>query len=401
MTNWLGGVRGMYTLSCLIFLVGGISGSAIGVVWIYVQADFDVTLSALGALVTAATMGRMLTSSTSGPLVNRFGIAAVTMTGLCVTASSMLGFALATSWLAVMIVAFGSGVGAGVMATGLSSFAAVHFSARQMNWLHGSYGIGSTIGPLFITVIVIDLSLDWRWAYVAFMLIRLLLFAVVWLTRRQWRLSERLASDGGRVYAAMSSTMRLPIIWLMIATFGLATGLEVVMGQFANSFLIDARTIDAKTAGAWVSLYWASLTVGRFAAGVIIERIGSGRYLRLSGLGMVLGSGLLAADLGAWSVLPGLGMIGFAVAPFAPLMSSDTPGRVGQAHVANAIGLQFTGACVGIALLPWLAGVIAETQGLEIIPRFVFVAALGTMALHEAIRWWENKKPLYHRVRRV
>lgn len=382
--------RGLFALACLVFMVGGISGSAIGVVWIYVQADFNVTLSALGAMVTAATLGRLLTSSTSGPLINRFGIAFIMMAGLGITAGSMLGFALARTWLVVMLVAFGSGVGAGVMATGLNAFAAVHFSARQMNWLHGSWGIGSTIGPLLITLVVIDLGLDWRWAYVIFTSVRLLLLALFFLTRQRWRLSEARANGAGAEHASLGTTLRLPIIWLMAATFLLATGVELVTGQFAASFLIEARAIDAKTAGSWVSLYWASLTISRFAAGIIIARIGSGRFMRLNSLGMLLGAGLLAADLGSFGSLLGLALVGFAVAPFAPMLTSDTPGRVGPAHVANAIGLQFTGASLGMALLPWLAGVLAETQGLEIIPRFVFVTALATLALHEAMRLRDN-----------
>ncbi len=383
--------RWLFALACLVFTVGGVSGSAIGVVWIYVQEDFNVTLSALGALVTAATLGRLLTSSTSGPLINHFGIAFMMMAGLVITAGSMFGFALAGSWLMVMLVAFGSGVGAGVMATGLNAFAAVHFSARQMNWLHGSYGIGSTIGPLLITFIVIDLGLDWRWAYVIFTFVRLLLFSLFFVTRHRWRLSEARAEGAGAKHASLATTLRLPIIWLMVGTFMLATGVELVAGQFANSFLIEARDIDAKTAGSWVSLYWASLTISRFAAGIIIARIGNGRFLRMNGLLMLLGAGLLAADLGALASLLGLATIGFAIAPFAPMLTSDTPGRVGRAHVANAIGLQFTGASLGMALLPWLAGVLAETQGLEIIPRFVFVTALATLALHEAIRLRERK----------
>lgn len=382
--------RGLFLLACLVFTVGGVSGSAIGVVWIYVQADFNVTLSALGAMVTVATLGRLLTSSTSGPLINRFGIAFIMMAGLAITAASMFGFALAGSWLMVLLVAFGSGVGAGVMATGLNAFAAVHFSARQMNWLHGSWGIGSTIGPLLITFIVIDLGLDWRWAYVIFTFIRLLLLSLFFLTRHRWRLSEARAEGAGAKHASLGTTLRLPIIWLMVGAFMLATGVELVAGQFANSFLIEARDLDAKTAGNWVSLYWASLTISRFAAGIIIARIGSSRFLRLNGMGMLLGAGLLAADLGAFGSLLGLAFIGFAVAPFAPMLTSETPGRVGQAHVANAIGLQFTGASLGMALLPWLAGVLAETQGLEIIPRFVFVTALATLALHEAIRLRER-----------
>ncbi|MYH66661.1 MAG: MFS transporter [Chloroflexi bacterium] len=382
---------GLFALACLVFVVGGISGSAIGVVWIYVQADFNVTLSALGALVTAATLGRLATSSASGPLINRFGIAFIMMAGLLITACSMFGFALAESWLVVMLVAFGSGLGAGVIATGLNAFAAVHFSARQMNWLHGSYGVGSTIGPLLITFIVIDLRLDWRWDYVIFTAVRLLLFGLFIITRQRWRLSEARAEGAGENHASLSATLRLPMIWLMAGTFMLATGVELVTGQFANSFLIEARAIDAKTAGAWVSLYWASLTISRFVGGIIIARLGSLRFLRLNSLLMLVGAALLAADMGALVSLLGLACIGFAIAPFSPMLTADTPGRVGPAHVANAIGLQFTAASLGMALLPWLAGWLAETQGLEVIPRFVFVTALATLALHEAICLRERK----------
>ena len=384
----------LFLLSCSVFIVGGISGSALGVVWIYVEADFHVTLSALGALVTAATLGRVLTSSTSGPLINRLGIAWVMMAGLLVTAFSMIGFALANSWAIVMAVAFGSGAGAGVMATGLNAFAAVNFSARQMNWLHGSYGVGSMLGPILITTIVIDLSLDWRYAYVIFMLIRLLLSLVFWRTREQWRLGELTRSAGKGGHPAMSQTLRLPIMWLMIAAFMMATGTELVTGQFANTFLIEARAIDAKTAGVWVSLYWGSLTLSRFLSGFIIARISNNLFLRLNILSILIGAALLWANLSPLGSLIGLAMIGFSIAPFAPLMASDTPGRVGGAHTTNAMGLQFTGASLGMAVLPWLAGLLAEAQGLDIIPQFVFFIALFTFVLHEAILRRELRHPL-------
>lgn len=384
----------LFILSCTVFAVGGISNSAIGVVWIYLQDDFNVTLSALGALVTAATLGRILTSSSSGPLINRFGIASIMMAGVSVTAASMFGFALAQSWPAAMLVAFGSGVGSGIMATGLNTFAAVNFSARQMNWLHGSFGIGSTIGPLLITTIVIDLGLDWRWAYVVFTLIRIALLLMFWLTRRQWRIGEAKGTAAEGDHPNLRATLRLPIIWLMIGGFVMATGTELVTGQFANSFLIEARSIDAKVAGAWVSAYWASLTLSRFVAGFILGRISNSLFLRLNSVGMMLGAGLLWLNMGPLSSLCGLALVGFCIAPFAPLMTSDTPGRVGQIHTANAIGLQFTGASVGMAFLPWLAGVLAENVGLEVIPQFVFLAALLTFLMHEAILWREIRHPL-------
>ena len=75
-------------------------------------------------------------------------------------------------------------------------------------------------------------------------------------------------------------------------------------------------------------------------------------------------------------------------------MASDTPGRVGNDHVANAIGFQFTGASLGMAILPWLAGVLAENFGLDIFPQFIMIVGLITFLLHEAILRRELRYPL-------
>ena len=387
------GARMLFALACIIFAMGGLTAGAFGVVWIYIEADFSLSLSALGTLFSVATVGRTITSFASGPLMNRYGIAKVLIGGMALSTASMVGFALAPFWLVCLAVAFVHGIGSGVMAAGLNAFAAVHFSARRMNWLHGSFGVGSTIGPLIVTTIVIDLGLGWRWSYGFFVLLRLIVLPVLVLTRDRWRITEGGKRLERREKTTLLSTARMPLVWLMIGAFMLTTGLELVAGQFANNFLIEAREIDPKVAGAWVSLYWGSLTVSRFVVGGIIARVGNGMFLRLCGIGIMLGAALLWSNLGDFSGLLGLGLIGFCVAPFAPLMSSDTPGRVGVDHVANAMGLQFTGASLGMAVLPWLAGILAETWGLDVIPQIVLVFAIVMFLLHEGILWREMRKP--------
>lgn len=380
----------LWLLSCLIFIVGGLGAGTLGVVWIYIEADFGVTLSALGAMLTAATIGRTITSSVSGPLIGRFGIAAVMMGGAGIGFFSQLGLALSPSWPMFMVAAVGHGFGAGVMGVGLNAFAAVHFSARRMNWLHGSFGIGSTIGPFMVTAIVIDLGIDWRWIYALFAGTRLAMFFVFLLTRDRWRIGEAKARSA---HFPMRQTLRLPIVWLMVGAWLMATGNELVAGQFANSFLISARGIEPKTAATWVSIYWASLTVSRFVAGFIIARISIASFMRLNNVLIMLGAGLFAANLSPLTSLIGLALIGFAIAPFAPLMASETPRLTGGAHTANAMGLQITGASLGMALLPWLGGILAETVGLEAIPQFVFLIALVTFFLYEGIVWRDIKRP--------
>ena len=381
-------------LSSSVFIVGGIGAGTLGVVWIYVQADFGVTLSALGVMLTVATIGRTITSSVSGSIIGRVGIARVMMGGAAIGFFSQLGIALAPTWAAFMIAALGHGFGSGVMGVGLNAFAAVHFSARRMNWLHGSFGIGSTIGPFLVTIIVIDLGLDWRLIYGFFALTRIMMLLMFYLTRQQWRINGASAGGEKGAHASMRQTLRLPIIWLMVGAWMMSTGNELVSGQFANSFLIEARSIEPKVAAAWVSAYWASLTVSRFLSGVIIARVSSGIYLRINNLGVMLGAALLWVNLSHLTSLLGLVLIGFAIAPFAPLMSSDTPGRVGNSHTANAMGIQFTGASLGMALLPWLGGVLVEALGPGVIPQFVFIIALATFVLHEAVMRRDFTNPL-------
>ncbi len=383
----------LWIVSCFIFAIGGLGAGTLGVVWIYIEADFNVTLSALGAMLTAATIGRTLTSMMSGPIIGRFGIGWVMMGGAFIGIFSQLGLALSLSWPMFMVAAVGHGFGSGVMGVGLNAFGAVHFSARRMNWLHGSFGIGSTIGPFLVTTIVIDLAIEWRWIYALFAGTRALMFVMFYLTRDRWRISETIKSGGRKTQASMRQTLRLPVMWLLAGAWLMATGNELVAGQFANSFLIGARSIEPKVAATWVSIYWASLTVSRFFTGVIITRISSSRFLRLNNISVMVGAGLLSLNLSPQMSLFGLALIGFSIAPFAPLMTSSTPLMVGSGHTANAMGLQLTGASLGMALLPWLGGIVAETVGLEVIPQFVFVIALITLFMYEVILWRDFKRP--------
>lgn len=386
----------LFILSCVVFGVGGLSGGALGVVWIHIERDFDLSLSALGTLVSIATVGRLMTSAASGPLISRFGTAWIMIVGTSLAAVSMLGFALTPIWAVGLFAGFINGIGSGMLATGLNVFAAVNFSARRMNWLHGSFGIGSTLGPFVVTTLVIDWGAAWQWAYVLFAAMRFLLIGLFVITRHEWHITETGAKRRRESRANLRQTLRLPIVWLMVATFLAATGTELVAGQFANSFLIESRSIDPKVAGAWVGLYWGSLTTSRFLVGFVINRVSNGMFLRLNMIGTMIGAGLLWSNLGPASSLLGLALIGFSIAPFAPIMFSDTPVRVGQAHTANAVGFQFTGVSLGMAFLPWLAGVLAETAGLETIPLLLFIIALLTFLLHEAILRREVGHPAVH-----
>jgi fucose permease len=194
----------------------------------------------------------------------------------------------------------------------------------------------------------------------------------------------------GRRAALSVQTWRLPLIWLSVALFLVYTGLETTAGQWSYTLFTESRQAPPELASLWVSLYWGSLAVGRLLFGFVVNRISPVGLLRGCMLTILLGAILIWLNPSQQLSFAGLGLVGFAAAPIFPSLIAQTPRRLGPAHVANAIGFQVGAASLGIALLPALAGVLAESLGLEIIPPLLALAAVAMLGLHEAIVRWES-----------
>jgi fucose permease len=180
-------------------------------------------------------------------------------------------------------------------------------------------------------------------------------------------------------------TLRLPMLWTSIAMFFMFTGVETATGQWTFSLLTEARSIDADIAGFWTSVYWGGLTVGRILFGPVAERVGIDRLSRLAILGLMCGAVLIWWNAAGLSSFLGLVLMGLSMASLFPLAISATPKRVGTKHAANAIGFQIAAAGLGFALLPALAGVLAENVSLEIIGPFLLAASVVMFLLHEVV----------------
>jgi fucose permease len=94
----------------------------------------------------------------------------------------------------------------------------------------------------------------------------------------------------------------------------------------------------------------------------------------------LLKAGFLLALCGSlllwWNPFPqasiiAVSIIGFAIAPIFPGLVSGTSTRVGEHHAANTIGMQIAAAGLGGAVVPSLAGVLAQNISLEAIPVYL------------------------------
>ena len=373
-------------LSYIAFISLGLPDGLIGVGWPSIRATFGLPIDALGALLITFTSGYLLSSTWSGWALARFGVGMLLVLSCLSTSLSLIGYGLAPGWWAMVALGFFSGLGAGAIDAGLNTYAANHFDARIMNWLHAFFGVGAASGPLVMTA-VLGSGQSWRLGFLLVGVVQMGLALCFWLTRARWDGNGAQASISEEQRAApASATLRLPAVWLSIALFVVYTGTEMAVGQWSFSLLTESRGVATVTAGVVVSAYWWSLTIGRVVFGGLAgSTIPLATLLRGCFMAVILGAVCVWLNAAPWLNFGGIALMGFALAPIFPSLISTTPARLGPLHTANAVGFQIAAASLGGAALPALVGVLARNFGLEVLGPFLFVAALLVFGLFEML----------------
>ncbi|MGP8152347.1 MAG: MFS transporter, partial [Acidimicrobiales bacterium] len=312
-----------FLLACLAYLTVALPGSTLGLVWPSMRLSFHEPLGALGVLLAFGVTASVVSSAATGRILSRVGVGPLLALGTMLTAVALAVEALAPSLWVVTggFVLFGLGFGATDSA--LNAYAARHFGAREINWMHASYGLGATTGPLLVTVILSN-GLSWRWTYGTMAVALAALAWVFTLAHRRWDVPSRPLAprppgpDEGLAEPTSGVGRRKPVAAVMLSalTFtAVETGIESGAGIWGYVFLTAGRGLSHEAAGVAVSAYWAMMFVGRAVLGLVAERVGSGRVLGGAVVGVTLGAALMTVPGPGFVAVIGMMTLGLAAAP--------------------------------------------------------------------------------------
>lgn len=373
-------------LAYVAFIALGMPDGLLGVAWPSIRTDFSIPLDSLGILLFAVVTGYMTSSFLNGVLIARLGVGKLLAVSCALTGLALTGYTLVPSWWMMVLLGVMAGLGAGAIDAGLNTYVASHFGEGLMQWLHASYGIGVTLGPIIMTITLTALN-SWRVGYRVVSGFQIVLAACFLLTLPMWNQKETSAgSDQPKrltdYKTPMGETLRQPRVWLSALMFFMYVGAEVSLGIWTYSLLIESRGIDPAVAGLWTGSYWATFTVGRILAGLYAKRVGVNLLVKCSLVGALLGAALLVWNPSKVTNVLAVALIGFSIAPIFPAMISGTSQRVGAHFAANTIGMQMTASGLGTAVIPSLLGVLAGRFSLEVIPICLVVVFLGLFGFY-------------------
>ncbi len=355
------------------FISIGLPDAVIGTAWPAVRQTFGQPLEALSGITMAFTISGAVSGFFSGPVLKRLGTGPVVTISCALTGLALIGFAVSPSFIGLILVAIPMGLGCGTVDAGLNNFVAQHYSARHMNWLHGFWGVGVTMGPLILGASMAGGG-SWQRGAVTLGTMQLTLAVVLLCTLRLWHQAPAPHAAHTEDHANPSAAPRWvtqapkPVaLWLAPLTFFVYVAAEGSFGLWLASILVGSRQFTPAQASLWMSVYFGAIMMGRFAVGMVADHFGNRALVQWGIAISVVGALLFVVNGPPWLSLAALALVGLGFAPIYPSLMHETARRFAPDVARTVIGRQAGCAYVGAAFLPPLLGLLAAWAGLVMI----------------------------------
>ena len=371
---------GLLALSITTFVLLGMPKSAFGIAWPSVAGDFGRSIGELGLVITVYVIGYFVSSVATGALSRRFQMGPPLLVAAVLATVSLVGYAVATSWVWLLVAAAGLGLAGGIIDAGVNAVVAVRHGARAMGLLHAGFGVGATLGPLMMTALI-ETDSSWRIGFVLLAVGQGALALLYVRTRSRWDV----AVDPVDLLVFAGPGRRRVMVGAL-AVFALYSGVEIGTGQWAYSLLTESRGLSTAAAGLAVTAFWGALTAARLGLGLVGHRVAVHRLLGVSSTVALVGVAVLWWNPVPWAGPAGLVVAGFALGPIFPLQTTLTPSRVGAAYTPTAVGYQLAAATVGAAAIPGGLGILVSSFGLEVVGAVLVVTTALMVGSIEVLR---------------
>ncbi len=368
------------------FALIGANGGAAGVILPSMSNYYGVDKSVIGLLFLASSVGYFLSALGSSLLLERLGVRRFLLLGTLTFLLGTLAIGSALPFFVVVVTRLFLGFGVAIIETGLNAYVvALPRHTSLLNSLHAFYGAGALLGPVIAAAL---LSIHWGWnsVYLVWSLLSLPLllgFAVIFGS--QLPSTSQHEDEAAATGNVLILAIKLPLIWLASLFLLFYVGIEVSLGNWSYTFLVEGQHRQVVLSSLIVSGYWLGLTLGRFTLSNLAERLGLGDvgliYCCIAGI--FIGVGIVWLFPFELFAAIGFCFIGFSLGPLYPTTVAIMPRLVPRRIVPSAIGFLVSLSILGIAIFPWLAGILAQRIGIwSLLPYTLLLTVLML------VFWW-------------
>ena len=398
----------------LAFISLGLPDSLLGSAWPEMHQVLGVELSAMGIVTTLISVGTVISTLLSDRLARRFPTEAIVTVSVGLTAVGLFGFSIAPRFWVLCLFAIPYGLGAGSIDAALNNYVALHYSSRHMSWLHCFWGVGAVISP-YVMSFALGTELGWSGGYGIIGGLQVLILLVLIFTLPIWKKANQAfdrephkngteeekikenkpkniedskpenIEENKAKSAGLLGALKIPGVPLVLLGFLGYCAAESTVMVWASTYFFEAKQVGEELAAALGALFFIGMTVGRFAAGFVSNKVGDKNMIRAGFAISAVGVLAVAAFSGVTLSIIGFLLIGIGFAPIYPSIIHSTPSSFGKENSQAVIGIQMASAYLGSTLAPPIFGLIANYVNVRLLPLYLATFMIMSVVMLEKL----------------
>jgi len=379
---------------CLISFGNGMNDSAPGALIPYIEKHYSIGYAVVSLIFVTNAFGFISAAPVTHAIENKFGRSKSYALAMSLLAISYIVIICQPPFPVVVVCFFPLGFGL-ALSLALSNVYCANLanSTTSLSWLHGGYGIGGTVAPLFATAMASN-GIRWSFFYAV-----TLGFSLINLAYSTWAFLNYEKDTPAEPQRALQPTVSRPEgegetltraqlvkkairnrTTLLGALFIFAyQGAEVSISGWVVSFLISYRHGDPSQVGYVSAGFWAGITVGRFLLVHPAAKIGH----KIAVVAMIAGA--VAFQLLTWLVPNVIGeavsvaILGLLLGPVFPSATAVFTKLLPRSmHMSSLSFISALGSSGG-AVSPFFTGILAQNVGTMVLHP-ICIGLYGVMA---------------------
>jgi len=353
--------------------------------------EFRLTFAQVGIIRTAYSGGMAAFQIPAGLLAERWGERRLLAAGTAVTACGFIAAGAAGGFLSLLLVLLIAGLGSGVQHPLSSSLVSKAYETGPRRAALGTYNFSGDLGKVAVpaAVALAAVAVGWRTASVAYGVIGLVAAATILgvLSRLTRGMSEAVDRARSQEPVAASSGwgIRDPRGFQALTAIGMIDNATRTGFLTFLPFALIAKGSSVAGVGTALALLFAGGAVGKFACGLVAERLGVIRTVVLTEAATALGIlALIPSPLPvALAILP---LMGVALNGTSSVLYGTVADLVTAERRSRAYGLYYTVTIMSSALAPSVYGLIGDVAGVPATLVVVSALVLTTIPLCLVLR---------------
>jgi MFS family permease len=349
-------------------------------------SEFRLTFVQVGIIRTAYSGGMAAFQIPAGLLAERWGERRLLAAGTAITACGFIGAGMVGGFLSLLSVFLIAGLGSGVQHPLSSSLVSKAYETGPRRAALGTYNFSGDLGKVAVPTAVAfaALAVGWRYASAAYGMIGLVAAVAILgvLARLTTEMPEAVVADRPTAPRAAQSGWGIRDL----RGFQALTAIGMIDNATRTGFLtflpfaLIAKGSSVAGVGTALALLFAGGAVGKFACGLVAERLGVVRTVVLTEAATALGIlALIPSPLPvALAILP---LMGVALNGTSSVLYGTVADLVAADRRSRAYGLYYTVTIMSSALAPSVYGLIGDATSVSTTLVMVSALVLTTIPL--------------------